>query len=430
MKYNIYMLLLTFIHIYDNVHICFELINRRSERVMFEKWNLPDNICSDFPIGINRLDLFVGHSKQRKFIDSLLNTKSVILLEGDIGVGKTSLGNVVRLGKNGVFTPISEIGVKPHWNNDDFLAVIIATIAKDICNPNSRLHSLKSLAAVKNALGLFDNIKTQVGGVSLMGSGVTMGASLSRPLQLNQAVLIDAVEKLGAALSKKLDVTSPIIIQINNLDLGNSFSEERMITFFNEIRDTLQLPYINWVICGSTGIGSFITRNIARVSQIITHHEIVEPLSIDDIKRALLARANFKNSERFPITDDLIELLYSYSSGSFREILRLLNGLLIYYHDNPLVDTIGVNESKYFFAEKVETRVVELQRSRVAYRCFEMICEFPGINQKDLAKKTGKSQSNISKIAKDMESAGYIRIVRKQKSVAYNPTAMFRLAEV
>ena len=395
---------------------------------MFEKWNLPDNICSDFPIGINRLDLFVGHKKQRRFINSLLKTKSIILLEGDIGVGKTSLGNVIRLGKDGVFTPMSEIGVKPHWNNDDFLAVIIATIAKDISNPNSKLYSLRNLPAIKSALGLFDNIKTQVGGISVMGSGVTVGSSVSRPLQLNQAVLMDTIDKLGAALSKRLDVSSPIIIQINNLDVGNSFTEESMIAFFNAVRDTLQLPYINWIICGSTGIGQFITKHIPRVSQIISHHEIVEPLSIEELKKALLVRARLKSMKQFPVTDDLIELLYLYSNGSFREILRLLNSLLINYHDNPLVDVIGVDEAKYFFMEQVEGGIVELQKGKVAFRCFEAICKNPGINQKSLAKNIGKSQSNISKIVKDMEEANYIKIIRHQRSVAYRPTAMFRFA--
>jgi len=224
-------------------------------------------------------------------------------------------------------------------------------------------------------------------------------------------------------LSKKI-----IYIQINNFDLGDSFTEESMIAFFNAVRDTLQLPYMNWIICGSTGIGPFITKYIPRVSQIISHHEIVKPLSIEELKKALLVRARMKSRKQFPITDDLIELLYSYSNGSFREILRLLNSLLINYHDNPLVDTIGVEEARYFFVEQVAGRMAELQRSKVAFRCFEAICKTPGINQKTLAKNIGKSQSNISKIVKDMESSNYIRIMHRKRSVAYHPTAMFRFA--
>lgn len=44
--------------------------------------------------------------------------------------------------------------------------------------------------------------------------------------------------------------------------------------------------------------------------------------------------------------------------------------------------------------------------------CFEAICKTPDINQKTLAKNIGKSQSNISKIVKEMEEANYVKIIR------------------
>ncbi|MDQ1350727.1 MAG: MarR family transcriptional regulator, partial [Acidobacteriota bacterium] len=45
---------------------------------MFEKWDIPEDICNSFPIGYNNLELFVGHSEQTKFLSDLLSNKSVI----------------------------------------------------------------------------------------------------------------------------------------------------------------------------------------------------------------------------------------------------------------------------------------------------------------------------------------------------------------
>lgn len=60
---------------------------------MFEKWDIPGDICNSFPIGYSNLDLFVGHSEQTKFLSDLLSNKSVIVLEGEIGDGRGQARN-------------------------------------------------------------------------------------------------------------------------------------------------------------------------------------------------------------------------------------------------------------------------------------------------------------------------------------------------
>ena len=90
---------------------------------MFEKWQIPDNICDNYPIGSQTLDLFVGHEDKTKFLSDILSNKSIISLEGDIGVGKTSMGNYIRFMKTDHFSPIMEIPCKNHWNNDIFLGI-------------------------------------------------------------------------------------------------------------------------------------------------------------------------------------------------------------------------------------------------------------------------------------------------------------------
>jgi hypothetical protein len=97
-------------------------------------------IYANYPIGLNSLDLFVGHSRQTKFLSDLLSNKSVVILEGEIGVGKTSMGNYIRHSKKDFFSPLLEIPCKPKWDNDTFMGIVLAAtwqlLLKKSCETN------------------------------------------------------------------------------------------------------------------------------------------------------------------------------------------------------------------------------------------------------------------------------------------------------
>jgi intracellular sulfur oxidation DsrE/DsrF family protein len=395
---------------------------------MFEKWDIPDNICNNFPIGRNNLDLFVGHTEQTKFLSDLLSNKSVIILEGEIGVGKTSMGNYVRHSKPGFFSPLLEIPCKPKWDNDTFMGIVLAAIVKEITGKDFADKKLRKHKLIQELNEKFSDIKLASLGITGAGFGFSKGSAVSRSAIINQTILIHYLAEVGELLENTYNKATPMIIQVNNLDIAYSFEKDDLIRFFNDIRDTLQIPYISWLICGNEGLGNFIQKNIPRVGQITNSVITVNPLSFEDILKAfdLRIKKNQMNGH-LPIEEKLLKHIYDISHGSFREILNIVYQLLVKYYNEPLVRIITTEHAHFFFYELGKHRIQRLKRSSIQFPVFKAILDHPGINQKELAKKVKKQQANVSRVTKELESDGYITIKREGRTNYYLAGPQYQL---
>ncbi len=395
---------------------------------MFEKWEIPDNICSNSPIGRNNLELFVGHSEHSRFLTDLLANKSVIVLEGEIGVGKTSMGNFVRHSKTAYFSPLLEIPCKPKWDNDTFMGIVLAAIIKEIMHDNFPHKKLQKQKMVQKLSEKFSDIKIAGLGISGAGFGFNKSASISRSALINQTILIHDLLEIGKLVQDVYQHPTPIIIQVNNLDIQYGFSKEDLIHFFNEIRDTLQIPYISWLICGNEGLGHFIKSYVPRVSQITNSVIAVEPLSLDEIIKAFELRIKMaKMKGVLPIGPELMKYIYDISHGSFREILNIVYQLLVKYYNEPLVNAIHLEHARYFFHEMGKRRVEQLRSSSIQYPIFQAIIANPGISQGQLAKIVQKQQSNVSRVTKELETDGFITIRRNGRTTLYHAEPIFQI---
>lgn len=108
---------------------------------MFEKWDLPKNLCELFVIDRSNLDLFVGRKSKVEKLIPLLQGNNVALVEGVFGCGKTSFGNYCRF-KTNQFTPTEEIKTDPNFTLDSFLQCLISTILQEIHLKKSPYSSL------------------------------------------------------------------------------------------------------------------------------------------------------------------------------------------------------------------------------------------------------------------------------------------------
>jgi len=395
---------------------------------MFEKWDIPDNICDNYPIGLNSLDLFVGHSRQTKFLSDLLSNKSVVILEGEIGVGKTSMGNYIRHSKKDFFSPFQEIPCKPKWDNDTFMGIVLAAIIKEIMRSESSYKKLRKHETIQEINERFSDIKLANLGITGAGFGISKGSGLSRSSFINQTILIDYLVKVGQIIREHYHQSAPIIIQVNNLDIQYSFYEDDLIRLFNEIRDTLQIPNISWIICGDTGLGNFLKKNVPRAGQIINTIMTVDPLSLEEILKAFDLRIKKENMKgKFPVERSLLKIIYDISNGSFREILNITYQLLVRYYNEPLVTTITSEHARFFFYEIGKRNVEKLKRSNIQYPVFEAVLNNPGINQKELSKLVNKQQSNVSRVSKELEALGYITIKKKGRTNYYYPDIKYHI---
>lgn len=395
---------------------------------MFEKWDIPNDICDSYPIGYDNLDLFVGHAEQTRFLSDLLSNKSLVILEGDIGVGKTSMGNYIRHSKKGYFTPLLEIPCKRHWDNDIFLGIVLAAIVKEIVRKDSPHGRLKKFKIIKTIDELFSDVKLANLGISGAGFGIQKGEAISRSALINQTVLLEYLLEVGKLIRDQYRQAAPIIIQVNNLDIKYGFEEQDLIRLFNDIRDTLQEVHISWIVCGDTGLGNFLRSDVPRLGQIINNITSVNPLSFEEILQAFRLRVKRAGmGGELPVDHDLLKLVYKLSNGSFRAILNIVYQLLVKYYNEPLVKTINFDHARFFFNELGKPAVENLKRSKSQYAIFEAILNNPGINQKDLTERSRKQQSNVSRITRELETQGFIEIKKKGRTNYYWPDVKYHL---
>lgn len=395
---------------------------------MFEKWEIPEDICNVFPIGYNNLELFVGHSEQTQFLSDLLSNQSVIVLEGEIGVGKTSMGNYVRHSKEGYFSPSVEIPCKPKWDNDTFMAIVLAAIVNEVMRKGSPHAALKKDKLIQKLNETFSDVKLANFGLTGAGFGFQKGETISRTPFINQTILIDYLVQLGQLFQEKYQKNAPIIIQANNLDIEYGFEQEDLIRFLNEIRDTLQIPHISWLICGAEGLENFIRKNVPRVRQITSNFMTVNPLSFEEVMEAFKLRIKKGQMKgRLPIDTNLMEYIYDIANGSFREILNIIYQLLVKYSNEPLVKIINMEHARFFFFQLGKSRVERLKRSPIQYPVFEAILNNPGINQTDLSKLVKKQQANVSRVTKELEADGYIMVKRVSRTSYYYADSKYQI---
>jgi hypothetical protein len=361
-------------------------------------------------------------------MSDLLSNKSIIILEGEIGVGKTSMGNYVRHSKRNFFSPLLEIPCKPKWDNDTFMGIVLASIVKEITREDFPHKKLKSHKLIRELNEKFSDIKLASLGITGAGFGFSTGASISRSTIINQTILIHYLMELGNLIQETYNKSAPIIIQVNNLDMAYGFEKDDLIRFFNEIRDTLQIPYYSWLICGNEGLGNFIHKNVPRVGQITNSVVAVDPLSFEEILKAFDLRIKKAGMNgQLPIEEKLLQHVHEISNGSFREILNIVYQLLVKYYNEPLVKTINIEHARFFFYELGKHRIERLKKSSIQYPVFQAILNHPGITQAALAKRVKKQQANVSRVTRELEADGYIAIKRKSRTNYYYADPKYRI---
>ncbi|MCP5104997.1 MAG: MarR family transcriptional regulator, partial [bacterium] len=328
----------------------------------------------------------------------------------------------------GYFSPILEIPCKPRWDNDTFMGIVLAAIVQEIVHKDSAHKKLKKHKLIRELNEKFSDIKLANLGITGAGFGLNKGETLSRSSFLNQSILTDFLVRVGELIKENYNKTAPIIIQVNNLDIEYGFEREDLKRFFNEIRDTLQVPYISWLICGAEGLENFIRKHIPRVSQVTNSFMTVNPLSLEEIITAFelrIKKARMKG--RLPIDMNLLSYVYNIANGSFREILNIVYQLLVRYYNEPLVKIIDMGHARYFFHQIGKQQVERLKRSSIQYPVFNAILHNPGISQKELAKSVKKQQANVSRVTKELEADGYIDIKRAGRTNYYYAEAKYRI---
>ncbi len=399
---------------------------------MFTRWNLVRNPFDTNPISLGTLDWFVGRQRELQLCRRLVTEQSVVLVEGALGVGTTSFGNVVRFGaQREQLTPRMELAVYRNWNAQTLLENVLVAVLHDIIDePNS-----KQSAVVRQARALVQRVEHAVhgAGMSLMGFGgqVNRSVAVTQPGIVPMETLRQTLIALASEFrSENRSVT--FTVQLNNLDPNLTFTEEELTIFLNDIRDSLQLSGFSWILVGKKGLAQFITRRVPRLRSIISHDVSLAPLSLKQVeevvKKRIAACALPEKKGKNPIATKLLGHIYEASGGSLRETFLVCSKLCLALAGTPMYDTITKEDAGELLAELLAVRLADIKNSPLKCAILKELSGVKMLTQKDLAERLGKSQTAVSRAIKALIESDLVRHRKEGREVRYWSAAEVKLA--
>ena len=73
------------------------------------------------------------------------------------------------------------------------------------------------------------------------------------------------------ALIREHGYKNGVLLQLNNLDIGEVHAEQDMKYLFNALRDYTQMDGTNWFFVGDVGLRKFIAQQVDRMDDIISY---------------------------------------------------------------------------------------------------------------------------------------------------------------
>lgn len=396
---------------------------------VFERWRLSRNPYVTAPIDRENLDLFVGREKHVPVAYRVLSEKSILVIEGDRGVGTTSLGNYLRFTKESErnnLTPNLELSVGIGWNEELLLANVLSVITWELegRTPSKYKAKYKEIRSAAHQIReTYRNISLQL---TVLGTGGGIGTNAETMVTMPQLIptatlikhLIEIKDLIGASGYQK-----ETVVQLNNLDIDTLFSPGQLSSFLNSIRDILQIDGYTWILVGDSGLRNFIADKVDRLDDIISYSCMIEPLSLEEVQSAIKARVQkyaLKSSPIHPLSDDLIQVLYSSTNGRIRQIYGFATRLIHSIEDNLLIEQVTPDVALPIIKREVENRSRLYGVTKRERAVLEKITFSPGISPSRLTKDTGLSAPNVSRILSHLLKSRLVTVRQKGRSREYN----------
>ena len=297
-------------------------------------------------------ELFVGRPREKEqFRIQVAGTDGgIVLVQGQLGVGKTSFVNAMQYakwnptrrteetGKNSVSSSTSSylpsfetVELKENVDLTDFMLSVLSNCVYSLekVHPSADdpdLREGKELVAntVKRGLGGFS--------ISILGSGGGIEKSetvTQPPARIPLQTVMHIMDKWLDRVVSKFHYKA-ILVPINNLDI---VSENWIVEFLNSARDTLlSRHHVWWILIGGTDLASTLDAKARRVSEMITGQPInLEPISLSELYSAIgvrIEKYKIDKKAKPPVPQPVVDLLYKVSGGEIRYIFRKLTNIV------------------------------------------------------------------------------------------------------
>ena len=332
----------------------------------WERFGFSDDPLKTSPITKATLALFTGHPKETEICSKLLTGNNIrLVIEGARGVGTTSFGNYLRFTaetKKIYFTPSTEIKVDQGWRSETLLAAIISNFVREIelrsefqtQLADERFQSAKSLS-----LRIAETYRSF--GIDAFGFGgnFSQQATITQPIIVPSSVLGHHLEDL-IAIVKEAGYRKGVLLQLNNLDVGEIHSPEDMKYLLNALRDYTQIEGSNWLFIGDLGLRKFIAQQVDRLDDIISYEVTVDPLPRSYLSEMIDKRIQFYSASKkteLPIDNDVFHYLYQMTQGRLRYIFGLTARLMTRLYIGDLTDKITLAIAKPMLVKLGKDRI-------------------------------------------------------------------------
>lgn len=389
---------------------------------IYNNWGFFDSPFSHTPLTGNLigLKLLVGREKEKEKIAlRLKSTDKICTIEGDIGIGKTSLVNVATF----------EYFLKNH--SDDGSPILIPCVESFQLGKNTDLETFRKVVIQKLALTMVKNssvvnskmsaiisnffkperITSINGGLTVLGCGLDGG----KTKEINTTHVFEEDGFYSYVLdtlveSFSIDKNSGIVCIIDNLELVGSDTVAKNL--LEELRDTVfNIPGTKWVLCGANHIFRSIVSS-PRLEGYIHDPIVLKPLEEKVIPELLKKRVENYSDEYepyIPFNEAEFVSLYRILNGNTRTIFDKIDKYCLWAYEQNEHPSEDYDKERIFEKWLVTVTIdyIHSVLSTVAYESFEIyfsICKLRRrINRKNYEKKFSGSSISFDDFAIDMD---------------------------
>lgn len=387
--------------------------------MIWRRWGLKDNPYAIHEIDETTLDLFAGRSQEIKlFQNAFAGNKRIIFLEGDPGIGKTSLGNYWRysaMQKRLCFTPYTEICISQPQNIYPVALRIIEAISWSL--PQNHPFVIRD-PEFRSFDKKFKELLSQLVNKTW------------HEIDLVEDPYLTGIEELFNQLIQilsKLSYDSGVLIQITFAgprDLENIFKKK--------LWKLMALDGIRWLLIG----GSTLKEQLYCPEQNILPDDLyrisVKPLELPQIYELLMRRKDYLamiQNATLPLAPEVIDYLYFLSNGNLKKIFQVCQRIAELMNCYEPTAEINLKTAKPLIAQHLLDEIRgKWKLSQVSTEILNSLVKEEGLSPGIIAQKIKKLRPNVSKNLSYLMQTDLIRLEVKGRHRVYYPSVEAKIA--
>lgn len=376
------------------------------------------------------IELLVGRGKEKKQLwNRIASNSGIITIEGENGIGKTSLVNVVSFAmfqeslkttEEILYMPcIKHFQLTKDANMKEFVDDIYYSIAQTLIKQAEYVKKIRKKIPKTNYLSTWLN-STEI--ISVSAQIASFGAGESRELNTS-----DGFSKSGFKREIKnwLNSIFPVpenggvICMIDNLELlQTSKTAKELLEYLRD--ELISLSGTRWIFCGSKGI----IPSLAASTRLAGY--LQKPINIEGVKsiyvssllssRVSTFKSNTYQSSYLPITTEDFVFLYNELNGNIRDTLKKVDDYCMYVYESvkkpdfvsekSSLFATWLNEDKMYIFDSIR-KIVDKEGLKLLSQITE---KGGGISQYDIKKLGFTSLKTIMPLIEQLEAAGLVTL--------------------